>query len=199
MRLPTRASVARMRGERNDDDKLDPPESLRAIGAREHAGLVGLLAERQQLIDSGHLYVVFGVSPQQIWSMLQIDCGIMLIALTKRLAGDAVAAEDALRDAVWGHMRAHSVALAGKEPADVDLSVAREMLKKWQKNPNDWFVDAVWSAYRVLHGSPDDLTREEGAEMFGKMGGDIWRLYAATLSVLGDPCSRHWPGDDRGY
>lgn len=131
--------------------------------------------------------------------MLQIDCGIVLIALTKRLAGDAVAAGSALRDAIWIHMLNHRVDLTGKQAGDVDLSVASALLGKWQKNPNDWFVGVVWSAYHVLHGSPDDLTREEGAEMFGRMGGDIWRLYASTLTALGEQCTWSWPGDDLCY
>jgi hypothetical protein len=94
-----------------DDDE---PPPLRAIGVREHAALIGLLAERNELFSRGLLYVAHGVPPDDIARIVHVDSGIMWIAAAQRLGGDVAAAEGALRAAIWSHMKDHGVDSEGR-------------------------------------------------------------------------------------
>lgn len=179
---------------------------LTEIGIREHASLVGLLSERNELQNCNALYVVSQKAPKDAWAMTQIDSGVMLIALTERLGGNAELARVALQNATWSHMRNYGVDLTNKNISDISMAIPNSLLKRWQDQKAggpDWLPLCVTAAYNFLHQTKDNefpfnsLTREEGAYVFGKIGGDIWRLYAGTLSVLGDSCSRHFFGDYR--
>ena len=176
-----------------DTELSSPP--LRTITARQHAALVGLLAERNQLIKHGELYTVCGIAPLEVKNALNIDSGIMLIALTQRLGGDSVAAENALRNAIWSHMQACKVDITGKDLADINLEIPKIMLEKWRENPNDWLLETISAASIYLHSQMDDANHDVKVTVYGTIGGDVWRLYAGTLSVLGEPTSRHWLGD----
>lgn len=176
------------------EDNEESPASLEAIGVREHAALVGLLAERTELIVRGALYVVHGVPPENVARILDIDSGIIWIAAAERLAGDIAAAEDALRAAIWAHMRAHRIDPAGRGLADIDLEVARMLVDIWRRNPSNWMTQAISAACAYLH-HPVKAGDAGDIQMVGDIGGDIWRLCAGTRSVLGKPTSRSWFGD----
>lgn len=176
---------------------------LTEISIHEHAGLVGLLAERNELQNCEALYVVFQEAPKDSWAMQQIDNGVMLIALTIRLGGNAVLGRAALQNASWSHMRNHGVDLTNKEISDINMAIPNLLLKRWEEKSGEWLPSVITGAYNFLYQTKanefpfDSLTREQGAYVVGKIGGDIWRLYAGTMSVLGDSCSRHWMGDYR--
>lgn len=179
----------------NSSSDKPPPDPLTEIGLREHAALKGLLAERNELITHGNLYIGLDGSPPVVGHALDIDSGVMLIAITRRLGGDEVEAERALKDAIWSHMKSHGIDLENKTLDDIDLAIPKIMLGKWKENPDDWFAQSVWAACGHLQGPIEKYDRKGSSEIVGIIGGDVWRLYAGTLSVLGESTDRRWFGD----
>lgn len=174
---------------------LEPPaDFLKRISIRQHAGLVGLLAERQVLINSNAAFVVDGKSPPAD-RIDNVDCGLLWMALTERLRGDVAAAEDALRDAIWAFLRLIGGETGSSGIADIDLRVAEELVKRWRMQPADnWFISALSVVHAFLH--PGIPVTPDG---IGGIWQDAWRLYAGALSVLGDVTSRRVPGDSEDY
>lgn len=176
-------------------EEVEPPaDFLKRISIRQHAGLVGLLAERQVLINCNSAYVVDGKSPlaDRIYN---VDCGLLWMALAERLRGDVAAAEDALRDAIWVFLRLIGGETGSSGIANIDLRVAEELVKRWRMRPPDnWFITALSVVYEFLH--PGTPVTPNG---IGSIWQDAWRLYAGALSVLGDVTSRRVPGDLDDY
>ena len=126
---------------------------------------------------------------------MDVDAGILLIGLSQRLGGDMTTAENALRNAIWSYTCAHKTDVDGNSLEGIDLSVAKAILDGWHKKPDNWMADTIHAASEWLHGPTKDFPHHVRVAIAGTIGGDIWRLYAGTLSVLGEPTSRAWFGD----
>ena len=162
---------------------------LASVGPNEHAALVRLLAERNQLIERGKLYAPEGTPPADVGWCLSIDSAVLWIALAERL-GDVAKAEDALRLAIWDHVKVHGANIGeGKGLADIELEVAGAAVDLWRQKPGD-MTDFIARAAGFLH--PNAVMTPN---LVGGIGRDIWHLFADTLTVLGQPTSRRWFGD----
>lgn len=166
---------------------------LKGIGLRQHAALVGLLVERDVMISERALYVIGNEAPKPK-RCLDVDAGILCVAVATRLGGDIAAAEMAVRSAIWRYMQLLGAQLEGRTPADIDLAVAMVIVRHWQANQNDWLVGALSGALRHLHPG-QDLT----PDAMGAIWVDAWQLYAGALSALGEATSRRVPADQYDY
>lgn len=171
-------------------------ETLREIGLREHAALVGVLAERNELISRAAIYKNLDGSAPDAGQCLAVDTGIMLIAMNERLGGNSAEAESALRYAIFCHAKNHGTDMTGRSEDDIDFTLANVMLSKWRENPTDWLTSIMWASCTYFYKEVEHYDRKQSSDIIGSIGGDVWRLYAGTLSVLGKPTNRRWFGDD---
>jgi hypothetical protein len=171
-------------------EAITEPPPLTTITTRHRAGLVGLLVERQELLLAGELYAIEGIVPENTGQVFNIDTGVMLVAIARRLGGDTVAAENALRDVIWRYVSRGVTDVSEKTPGDINLEIPKIMLDEWRSDPKNWFINTVSAACTWLHAPL--MGKEHDLDVFitGKVFNEIWQLYSAVLTVLGWSTSR---------
>lgn len=114
----------------------------------------------------------------------------MLIALARRLGGNTVAAENALRDAVSRHTRCGSTDKQRALPGDINLEIPKLMLDKWREDPSHWLTDACAAATEWLH------DRKIHASMIGPLAATYGTCTPGLLACLALRRARHGFDDE---
>ena len=88
------------------------------------------MIERYERIRNGELYKVEDYSPANAYGALEVDSGIMLIALSECVA-DYDTAKQGLRKVMWNLVKliGNEQSLAEKSLVDVNIKVAEEIYK----------------------------------------------------------------------
>jgi hypothetical protein len=137
------------------------------------------------------LLSAYDYSPVNAYGALEVDSGIMLIALSECVA-DYETAKDGLRKVMWNFVKAigNDQSLLGKSLDDVNIEVAEEIYNIKQENEEGgWMSDVVLIAIQYLYDIIlSDFTGEEQREI-GKhsvnMIDDTWSVFANTKNVFG--------------
>ena len=103
------------------------------------------MIERYERIRNGELYNIEDYSPVNAYGALEVDSGIMLIALSECVA-DIETAKDGLRKVMWDFVKTigDEKDLGDKSLDDVNIDVAKEIFNIKQENEDDgWMSDVV--------------------------------------------------------
>ncbi|WP_280554742.1 hypothetical protein [Halomonas sp. 25-S5] len=153
--------------------------------------LTEFMIGRYERIRNGELYKIEDYSPVNAYGALEVDSGIMLIALSECVA-DYETAKEGLRKVMWNFVKSigNDQSLLGKSLGDVNIEVAEEIYNIKQENEESgWMSDVVLIAIQYLYDIIlSDFTVEEQREI-GKysvnMIDDTWSVFANTKNVFG--------------
>lgn len=165
--------------------------STKSITSGQIQDLTEFIIERYERIRNGELYKIEDYSPVNAYGALEVDSGIMLIALSECVA-DFETAKDGLRKVMWNFVKiiGNENDLDGKTLDDINIEVAVEIFNIKQENEEGgWLSDVVLIAIQYLYDIVlSDFTSEEQKEI-GKysvnMIDDTWSVFANTKNVFG--------------
>lgn len=153
--------------------------------------LTEFMIERYERIRNGELYNIEDYSPVNAYGALEVDSGIMLIALSECVA-DIETAKDGLRKVMWNFVKSigNEGDLDGKTLDDINIEVAQEIFNiKQQNEDGGWLSDVVLIAVQYLYDIVlSDFTDEEQKEIgryAASMIDDTWNVFANTKNVFG--------------
>lgn len=165
--------------------------ATKSITSSQIQDLTEFMIERYERIKNGELYNIEDYSPVNAYGALEVDSGIMLIALSECVA-DIETAKSGLRKIMWNFVKSidNESDLDGKTLEDINIEVAQEIFNIKQENEEGgWLSDVVLIAVQYLYDIVlSDFTDAEQREI-GKysvnMIDDTWSVFANTKNVFG--------------
>jgi hypothetical protein len=164
--------------------------AIKIISSSQIQDLTELMIERYERIRNGELYKVKDYSPVNACGALEVDSGIMLIALSECVA-DYDTAKQGLRKVMWNLVKSigNEQSLAEKSLVDVNINVAEEIYKiKKENEDTGWMPDIALIAIQHLYEIKlSDLTNEEQRVVIKdavNFTDDIWTVFENTKNVF---------------
>ncbi len=177
----------KIREQQEAEQKAKEPPRQKIITNHQIEELSQYLIERYERLTHGELYRIESYSPTNPAGVLQIDTGIMLIAISECVQ-DKDAALDGLRKAMHKAFSELRLAPNNLSPAEINLNEQLSVLEiKEQKE--QWLAEvALLATYVMYEINPQALTKEESHQLGRASVGNLdnaWEVYATTKNIFG--------------
>ena len=169
--------------------KAKEPPKQRVVKNSQIEDLAEYLYERYERLKNGELYKVQGYSPTNAVGVIQIDTGIMLIALTECLE-DKETAIKAIKTVTFKMFEKAGSHTEELKESDVNVDEQLAILEMKEENEEEgWLASvSVLATFHLYDINPEDLDKKErtdvGRASTGNLG-DAWEVYATTKNVFG--------------
>lgn len=145
-----------------------------------------ILDQRLESMAQGELYAHEGEPPEALGNALNLDAGLILVAMDETLGSDEQAVEQ-LREIMqqWGQLRGE--ALPEEELEDF-LRMAEEYRRAWREFPGEEpfpFLMAIGATDAFMLAEEDGPRPEEVAQVAYSLADDAARFYGDVARILG--------------
>jgi hypothetical protein len=178
----------RIEEEKEAKRKAKEPSKQKTISNHQIDELSEYLMERYDRLKHGELYRIEGYSPTNPFGVLQIDTGIMLIALSE-FVEDKDTAVDGLRKVIC---KAFSKLGVDESYSREEISLNEQLSVleiKGEKKEGGWLAEVCGLAtYLMYNLNPKEFNEDEQRELARASAGNIddaWEVYATTKNVFG--------------
>ncbi|MEF8793656.1 hypothetical protein [Thiohalorhabdus sp.] len=175
----------RMRGGEEDEPAGGPP--VEPLYPDQVESIAHRLDQRLESMAQGELYAYQGEPPTELGNALNLDAGLVLIALDETLASDESGREQ-LREVMeqWGELRGEALP---EQELEEFLQMAEEYRRAWREFPGAEpfpFILAIGATDAYMLAEEEEAPRpEEVAPVAAAMMDDAARFYGELTRILG--------------